>query len=384
MPTTTPTSSPTSERQDCGTAELQQADYRGSISVTEYGLTCQRWDSQSPHEHTRIHQEYPESGLVQNYCRNPDGEPRAWCYTTDPDVRWQYCDVPTCTGPTAEPTSTPTAKPTESPTGAPTGLPTSGPTGAPIETPTAGPTGAPSAAPTAGPTSAPLPSLTTANVQYTDGDIMTFTYNFPNGNKGSNAWVGIYKATEDPLALPSEYLAWNYVCSSSKSSSCAGHQDSGTMTIEASSNLVGNFELKAFLIEDGSSGSSYVSVAATSAFTVRSAPTAPPTSSPTSSPTVGADNEFCQALALDEDNHCGTEKDGEPKIMMCYYDGKKNRNRSKCESPSDIEEKYQSSKKYLLHCGCCVVPDEISAGDQDSKCPAPTRTRRLNLRPRGV
>ena len=32
-----------------------------------------------------------------NYCRQPeiDGE-RAWCYTMDPDERWEYCDVPEC------------------------------------------------------------------------------------------------------------------------------------------------------------------------------------------------------------------------------------------------------------------------------------------------
>ena len=32
-----------------------------------------------------------------NFCRQPeiDGE-RAWCYTMDPDERWEYCDVPEC------------------------------------------------------------------------------------------------------------------------------------------------------------------------------------------------------------------------------------------------------------------------------------------------
>jgi hypothetical protein len=31
-----------------------------------------------------------------NYCRNPDGEPGVWCYTTDTNVRWELCDVPAC------------------------------------------------------------------------------------------------------------------------------------------------------------------------------------------------------------------------------------------------------------------------------------------------
>jgi hypothetical protein len=27
-----------------------------------------------------------------NYCRNPDGEKTIWCYTTDENKRWDYCD----------------------------------------------------------------------------------------------------------------------------------------------------------------------------------------------------------------------------------------------------------------------------------------------------
>jgi len=26
-----------------------------------------------------------------NYCRNPDGQPSIWCYTTDADSRWELC-----------------------------------------------------------------------------------------------------------------------------------------------------------------------------------------------------------------------------------------------------------------------------------------------------
>lgn len=32
----------------------------------------------------------------ENYCRNIDGERRPWCYTTDPNRRWEICDVPDC------------------------------------------------------------------------------------------------------------------------------------------------------------------------------------------------------------------------------------------------------------------------------------------------
>ena len=40
----------------------------------------------------------PNSGLVANYCRNPDNEPAAWCYTMDNDTRWEVCGVPQCPG----------------------------------------------------------------------------------------------------------------------------------------------------------------------------------------------------------------------------------------------------------------------------------------------
>jgi len=36
---------------------------------------------------------YPDGGLGDhNSCRNPDGEASIWCYTTDENVRWEYCD----------------------------------------------------------------------------------------------------------------------------------------------------------------------------------------------------------------------------------------------------------------------------------------------------
>ena len=73
-----------------------QTDYRGTIAITTSGRTCQRWDDQSPHSHPPLHITYPNAGLDENYCRNPDGEDGAWCYTTDVDVRWELCTVPSC------------------------------------------------------------------------------------------------------------------------------------------------------------------------------------------------------------------------------------------------------------------------------------------------
>ncbi|XP_028996580.1 plasminogen-like [Betta splendens] len=70
--------------------------YRGTIAVTWSGKKCQRWSDQCPHQHHNSPQDKPNSGLESNYCRNPDGEPRPWCYTTDPNTRWEYCLVPRC------------------------------------------------------------------------------------------------------------------------------------------------------------------------------------------------------------------------------------------------------------------------------------------------
>ena len=77
--------------------------YRGRLATTVGGLPCQGWQSQSPHEHDYTLEEYDSSGLEGNGCRDPDGaEGRLWCYTTDPDTRWDYCEVDCA----AEPAST--------------------------------------------------------------------------------------------------------------------------------------------------------------------------------------------------------------------------------------------------------------------------------------
>ena len=37
-----------------------------------------------------------------NYCRNPDPTLRTegpWCFTTEQDLVWDYCNVPFCDGP---------------------------------------------------------------------------------------------------------------------------------------------------------------------------------------------------------------------------------------------------------------------------------------------
>ena len=73
--------------------------YRGRARNTKGGIPCQDWSSQSPHRHSFQPEKYRTMRLKRNYCRNPDNEPEGpWCYTASKKLRWDYCDVPMCSG----------------------------------------------------------------------------------------------------------------------------------------------------------------------------------------------------------------------------------------------------------------------------------------------
>ena len=77
--------------------------YRGHVSVSEKGHMCQTWSSKKPHVHQYYNDDasFPLDGGVagaSNYCRDPDGRGRTWCYTMNPTVRWDYCVPPVCSG----------------------------------------------------------------------------------------------------------------------------------------------------------------------------------------------------------------------------------------------------------------------------------------------
>jgi len=74
---------------DCLT-DPKGENYKGNLTETRSGYTCQKWASQKPHKHSAGINE------KENFCRNPDGEPTIWCYTTDPAMRWDFCDVKLC------------------------------------------------------------------------------------------------------------------------------------------------------------------------------------------------------------------------------------------------------------------------------------------------
>ncbi|CAH1789708.1 unnamed protein product [Owenia fusiformis] len=83
---------------DCKT-DIKGIQYMGTVSETKDGIKCQRWDAQTPHTHTRTDPaKFPDETLADasNFCRNPTGVDGLWCYTDDPNVRKDWCDIPFC------------------------------------------------------------------------------------------------------------------------------------------------------------------------------------------------------------------------------------------------------------------------------------------------
>jgi len=71
--------------------------YRGDTRHTSGGRNCQNWNSDFPHPHGYHSPKYNWAGVGDhNKCRNPDGEGKPWCYTTNLFHRWDYCEIPRC------------------------------------------------------------------------------------------------------------------------------------------------------------------------------------------------------------------------------------------------------------------------------------------------
>ncbi|XP_033757774.1 plasminogen-like [Pecten maximus] len=68
--------------------EMDGYEYEGRVSCTLKGTVCQRWDTDFPHSlsYYRDRSDYGNSCKIGN-------EHRPWCYTTDPNDRWDYCPV---------------------------------------------------------------------------------------------------------------------------------------------------------------------------------------------------------------------------------------------------------------------------------------------------
>ncbi|KAM6470315.1 hepatocyte growth factor-like protein isoform 1-T1 [Liasis olivaceus] len=99
------TTDPATRHQSCGIKKCANAvcmscngeDYRGFVDHTVSGTECQRWDLQHPHKHPYLPNKYPDKGLADNYCRNPDSSGQPWCYTVDPAKEREFCHIHKCT-----------------------------------------------------------------------------------------------------------------------------------------------------------------------------------------------------------------------------------------------------------------------------------------------
>ena len=80
---------------------LPSTQYRGNLSTTANGRKCQAWSSSWPHDHDfhtdSLFQVDGSLKAAENYCRDPSNKGRIWCFTTDPDVTWEFCNFHACT-----------------------------------------------------------------------------------------------------------------------------------------------------------------------------------------------------------------------------------------------------------------------------------------------
>uniref|UniRef100_H2ZHF8 Kringle domain-containing protein n=1 Tax=Ciona savignyi TaxID=51511 RepID=H2ZHF8_CIOSA len=51
-------------------------DYKGKINVTKNEVPCQNWRSRLPHVPNYNPSTHPDKFLDQNFCRNPDNDPK--------------------------------------------------------------------------------------------------------------------------------------------------------------------------------------------------------------------------------------------------------------------------------------------------------------------
>ncbi|KAM8819448.1 prothrombin [Rhynchonycteris naso] len=80
--------------------------YQGRLAVTSFGSPCLAWASEQAKALSKDQDFSPDVQLVQNFCRNPDGdEEGAWCYVGGKPGDFEYCDLDYCEEPVEEVTS---------------------------------------------------------------------------------------------------------------------------------------------------------------------------------------------------------------------------------------------------------------------------------------
>lgn len=70
--------------------------YRGLVTSTASGRTCQNWLDKHPHK-IDIEPDSKNGLGNHNFCRNPDDSfKKPWCFTMDPSTPKEECEVPVC------------------------------------------------------------------------------------------------------------------------------------------------------------------------------------------------------------------------------------------------------------------------------------------------
>ncbi|NXN07950.1 THRB protein, partial [Indicator maculatus] len=90
----TPRATPPAPVEPCEQEKGMQ--YTGTLSVTLSGAKCLPWNSEKAKQVLHGKQTDPEVKLLENYCRNPDGDDEGvWCVTDEPP-NFEYCDLHYC------------------------------------------------------------------------------------------------------------------------------------------------------------------------------------------------------------------------------------------------------------------------------------------------
>ncbi|KAK3930168.1 Plasminogen [Frankliniella fusca] len=89
------------QKLDLNSCKLSHSgvDYRGTIARSFSGPRCRFWDSKKARTESITDADFPDGSrkAAANRCRNPTGQRLGpWCYTKDPSLASDVCDVPLC------------------------------------------------------------------------------------------------------------------------------------------------------------------------------------------------------------------------------------------------------------------------------------------------
>ncbi|CAG0887595.1 unnamed protein product [Darwinula stevensoni] len=94
---------PTEGYPECLQTEMGK-EYVGTTRKTRSGNPCLRWDTQpfgkledfDPNLTYDDHFRFGNPASHQDFCRNPTLKEKPWCFVSDLEKIWDYCDIPRC------------------------------------------------------------------------------------------------------------------------------------------------------------------------------------------------------------------------------------------------------------------------------------------------